>query len=102
MVDGEIQLAAYDPGNNSIVEMIGTFGGNTSTVITYVPGTLTDEASFYDGGPQSVPQMLVKADASGGTVAFVYKGSEFPDGDPLEAFLGKPRTMSLSHARLRS
>lgn len=91
VVDGEVQLAAYDPGNNSIVEMIGTFDENTSTVITYVPGTLTNEASFYGGNPQSVSRMLVDADKSRGTVAFVYKGSEFPDGDPLEAFVGEAK-----------
>jgi hypothetical protein len=87
VVDGNVQLAAYDPANNSIIEMIGNYGDNTSTVITYVPGTTTNEASFYGGGPQDVSQRLVQSDQSGGTVAFVYKGTEFPDGDPAEAFL---------------
>ncbi|WP_104042476.1 hypothetical protein [Arthrobacter sp. ZGTC412] len=88
VVDGKVQLAAYDPGNQSIVELIGTYDENTTTVITYVPGTLSNEASFYDGrGPQAIPGHLVKADTSGGTAAFVYKGSEFPDGGPVEAFL---------------
>ena len=87
VVDGKIQLAAYDPAAQSIVELIGTCDGNTTTVITYVPGTRTNEASFYDGGPQQLPARLVEEDETGGTAAFVYKGSEFPDGDPVEAFL---------------
>jgi hypothetical protein len=87
VVDGKLQLAAYDPGSQSIVEIVGTYNENTTTVITYVPGTTTNEASFYDGGPQDVPRRLVQADTTGGTAAFVYKGSEFPDGDPVEAFL---------------
>lgn len=87
VVDGKVQLAAYDPARNSIVEMIGNYDESTSTVITYVPGTTTNEASFYDGGPQQLPARLVEEDKSGGTAAFVYKGSEFPDGDPVEAFL---------------
>jgi hypothetical protein len=88
VVDGKIHLAAYDPGQNSIVELLGDYNAATTTVITYVPGTTTNEGSFYDGfGPQAVPRRLVQADTSGGTAAFVYKGSEFPDGDPVEAFL---------------
>ena len=87
VVDGKVQLAAYDPARNSIVEMIGNYEESKSTVITYVPGTATDEASFYGGGPQQVPTRLVQADQTGGTVAFVYKGTEFPDGGFAEAFL---------------
>ncbi len=87
VVDGDIKLAAYDPGRNSIVEMIGEFDSGTTTAVTYVPGTLTNEASFYGGGPQGVPSYLVESDGTGGTVAFVYKGSEFPDGNYGEAFL---------------
>jgi hypothetical protein len=82
-----VQLAAYDPGNNSIVEMIGSYGPGTSTAITYVPGTTTNETSFHNGGPQEVGRYLVEADHTNGTVAFVYKGTEFPDGDFVEAFL---------------
>ncbi|TLM85512.1 hypothetical protein FDW83_03790 [Pseudarthrobacter sp. NamE2] len=91
VADGKIQLVAYDPGAHSIVELIGTCNADTRTVITYVPGTTTNEASFYDGGPQDVPRRLVQADTSGGTAAFIYKGSEFPDGDPAEAFLVEAR-----------
>ncbi|RAX46970.1 hypothetical protein DQ354_01830 [Arthrobacter sp. AQ5-06] len=87
VVDGDIKLAAYDPGKNSIVEMIGDFDSGTTTGVTYVPGTLTNEASFYGGGLQDVPRYLVESDGTGGTVAFVYKGSEFPDGNYGEAFL---------------
>lgn len=87
VVDGKIQLAAYDPAAHSIVELIGTYDENTATVITYVPGTTTNEASFYGGGPQELAHHFVNTDRSGGTAAFVYKGSEFPDGDFVEAFL---------------
>ncbi|MFB8367778.1 WXG100 family type VII secretion target [Pseudarthrobacter sp. NPDC055928] len=87
VVDGKIRLAAYDPAAQSIVELKGTYDENTTTVITYVPGTTTNEASFHDGGPQRLPARLVEDDQSGGTAAFVYKGSEFPDGDFVEAFL---------------
>ncbi len=86
VVEGRIQLAAYDPARNSIVEMIGTYSQDTSTVITYVPGTTTNEASFYGGGPQGISNHLVQSDRTGGSVAFVYKGSEFPDGGLIEAF----------------
>ncbi len=86
VVEGKIQLAAYDPARNSIVEMIGAYSQDTSTVITYVPGTTTNEASFYGGGPQGIAHHLVQSDPTGGSVAFVYKGSEFPDGGLIEAF----------------
>ncbi|MBP1135434.1 hypothetical protein JOE31_001666 [Arthrobacter sp. PvP023] len=86
-VAGKIQLAAYDPDEQSIVELIGNFDEHTTSVITYVPGTTTNEASFYGGGPQQLANRFVEADKSGGTAAFVYKGSEFPDGGFVEAFL---------------
>ena len=87
VVEGKVQLAAYAPANSSIVELIGTYGPGTSTVITYVPGTTTNEASFYQGGPQEMGRYLVESDQTNGTVAFIYKGTEFPDGDFAEAFL---------------
>ncbi|MFC7850080.1 hypothetical protein ACFUTU_16555 [Arthrobacter sp. NPDC057388] len=89
VVAGEVQLAAYDPAANSIVELIGNFDEETSTVLTYVPGTLTNEASFYSGGgAQDMAKYLVSN--TGSTAAFVYKGTEFPDGGP-EAFLVEAR-----------
>ena len=91
VVDGKVQLAAYDPAKNSIVEMVGTYDEQTKVAITYVPGTKTNEASFYGGGPQEVPSWLVNADKTGGTVAFVYKGTEFPDGGEIEAFAVEAR-----------
>ena len=36
--------------------MIGDYDADTTTVVTYVPGTRTNEQSFYGGGPQSVAQ----------------------------------------------
>jgi hypothetical protein len=35
---------------------------------------------------------LVEADKSGGNAAFVYEGSECPDGDFVEAFLVKAKS----------
>ena len=58
-VDGKIKLVAYDPERSSIVEMVGDYDADTTTVVTYVPGTRTNEQSFYGGGPQSVAQSLV-------------------------------------------
>ncbi|MFC4394893.1 hypothetical protein [Arthrobacter sedimenti] len=87
VVEGKVQLAAYDPAHSSIIELIGNYTADTTTVVTYVPGTTTNEASFYAGRLQDVPGRLVTADKSGGTAAFVYKGSEFPDGGFVEAFL---------------
>jgi len=89
VVEGKIQLAAYDPARSSIIELVGDYNADTTTVITYVPGTFTNEASFYEGKAQELAQRLVRSDESGRTAAFVYKGSEFPDGDPIEALLGE-------------
>ena len=57
-VDGKIKLVAYDPERSSIVEMVGDYDADTTTVVTYVPGTRTNEQSFYGGGPQSVARWL--------------------------------------------
>ncbi|MBO9704565.1 MAG: hypothetical protein J7474_03485, partial [Arthrobacter sp.] len=86
--DTQVHLAAYDPAHDSIVEMIGKYDSDTKHVITYVPGTFTNEASFYHGEIQALPAQLVAQDRSGGTVAFVYKGTTFPDGPPVKALLG--------------
>ena len=91
-VDGKIKLAAYDPERSSIVEMIGDYDADTTTVVTYVPGTRTNEQSFYGGGPQSVAQWLVGTDPSQGTAAMVYKGTEFPDGPFAEAFFDEAKS----------
>lgn len=92
VVDGKIKLVSYDPEHSSIVEMVGDYDSDTTTVVTYVPGTRTNEQSFYGGGTQSVARWLVDADRSRGTVAFVYKGSEFPDGDFAEAFFDEAKS----------
>ena len=92
VVDGKIKLVAYDQQRSSIVEMVGNYDAETTTVVTYVPGTTTNEGSFYGGGPQQISRYLVTADHSGGTVALVYKGSEFPDGPFGEAFLDEARS----------
>lgn len=81
VIDGKIQLVAYDPKNGNLIEMIGTLSPDTTTVLTYVPGTLATDDSFFDGSAQGVAHYLARADTTGGTVAFVYKNSEFPQ-DP--------------------
>ena len=91
-VDGKIKLVAYDPERSSIVEMVGAYDADTTTVVTYVPGTRTNEQSFYGGGPQSVAQSLVDSDPARGTVALVYKGTEFPDGPFAEAFFDEAKS----------
>ncbi|WFR82677.1 hypothetical protein [Arthrobacter sp. Y-9] len=92
VVDGKVHLAAYDPAHSSIVEMIGDYNSDTKHVITYVPGTTTNESSFYNGGVQDMAKYLVQTDSSKSTVAFVYKGTEFPDGGFVEAFLQEAKS----------
>ncbi|MFJ3956643.1 hypothetical protein [Arthrobacter sp. NPDC090010] len=92
VVDGKTKLAAYDPAHSSIVEMIGDYNASTKHVITYVPGTTTNESSFYKGGAQEMANHLVQNDSSKSTVAFVYKGTEFPDGGFVEAFLQEAKS----------
>ena len=91
-VDGKVKLVAYDPVRSSIVEMVGDYDADTTTVVTYVPGTRTNEQSFYGGGPQSVARWLVGTDPSQGTAAMVYKGTEFPDGPFAEAFFDEAKS----------
>ena len=92
VADGKVNLVAYDPERSAIVEMVGDYDADTRTAVTYVPGTRTNEQSFYGGGPQSVARWLVGSDPSQGTVAFVYKGTEFPDGGFAEAFLDEAKS----------
>lgn len=92
VADGKVKLAAYDPAHSAIVEMVGDYDADTTTVVTYVPGTLTNEQSFSGGGPQSVAKWLVDSDPANGTVAFVYKGTEFPDGAFAEAFFDEAKS----------
>lgn len=92
VADGKVNLVAYDPERSAIVEMVGDYDADTRTAVTYVPGTRTNEHSFYGGGPQAVAQRLVGLDPSQGTVAFVYKGTEFPDGPFAEAFLDEAKS----------
>lgn len=78
VIDGKIQLVAYDPKNGNLIEMIGELSPETTTVLTYVPGTLATDDGFFDGSTQGIANYLKKADLTDGTVAFVYKNSEFP------------------------
>lgn len=81
VINGTIQLVAYDPEQGNLIEMIGTLSPETTTVLTYVPGTLATDDGFFDGSTQGVAHYLANADPTDGTVAFVYKNSEFPQ-DP--------------------
>ena len=82
-----VQLYLYDPAESRIIEMIGTPGADTKHVITYVPGTFTNLASFYDKAVQGLPEHLQKSRGAD-TVAFVYKDGVFPgasdDSDSLD------------------
>jgi hypothetical protein len=74
-----VQLVVYDPNNDRIVEMIGHFTDDTTTVVTYVPGTDAKMDSFYEpNGPQQISRYLTDRDPN--TVAFVYKDGHFPQG----------------------
>ncbi len=78
-VDGAVQLYLYDSDTDSIIEMIGKPGPQTTTTITYVPGTYTSAFSFYGGGVQQVGRWLNNNDPN--IVAFVWKVGEFPGED---------------------
>lgn len=79
VVSGSVQLVLYEPDDDRIVEMIGTPGPETRRVLTYVPGTFTNVASFYQGEAQKIARWLAGQDES--LVAFVWKGTGFPGDD---------------------
>ena len=79
VANGDRKLVIFDPDNQRIVEMIGDFDEDTERVITYVPGTGADEASFHGGSVQQVSTYLVEADPDGRTVAFVVKDGKWAD-----------------------
>ncbi|AJT41864.1 hypothetical protein [Psychromicrobium lacuslunae] len=87
VASGKIRLAAYDPAHHSIIEMIGRLSAKTSHIITYVPGTFTNDSAFFEHQVQAVPTHLLKNDADRNDVAFVYKGGEFPDGSVPDGLL---------------
>ncbi|MFJ3381520.1 WXG100 family type VII secretion target [Curtobacterium sp. NPDC090217] len=71
-----VQLYLYDPDKSRIIEMIGTFGPETTNVVTYTPGTFADLNGFYSGQTQAMAQWLASRHAD--TVAFVYKDGLYP------------------------
>ncbi|KQS20837.1 hypothetical protein ASG05_14380 [Frigoribacterium sp. Leaf186] len=89
-----VQLYLFDPAKSRIIEMIGEWNDKTRTVLTYVPGTLTNMDSFYRD-PETVQQMarwLQAEDPYESTVSFIFKDGVFPGGaegrkDPAE-FVG--------------
>ena len=78
VVAGIFSLVAYDPANGNLIEMIGEYGQDTKTVLTYVPGTFAKAEGFYDGSAQNMARFLQESDPRRSTAAFVYKNSEFP------------------------
>jgi uncharacterized protein YukE len=77
-----VQLYLFDPSKSRIIEMIGDWNESTRTVLTYVPGTLTNMDSFYgkNGDVQQMARWLEKNDPRGTSVAFVFKDGIFPGG----------------------
>lgn len=77
-----VQLYLFDPSKSRIIEMIGEWNHETRTVLTYVPGTLTNMDSFYQRPPivQQISRWLVANDPGEATVAFVFKDGIFPGG----------------------
>ena len=77
-----VQLVLYDPDHARIVQMFGTPSRDTTTTITYSPGTATTIQSFYHGRVQQVSDYLSGQDDE--TVAFVWMDGEFPGGSEGE------------------
>ena len=75
-IDGRNQLYLYDHEGARIVEMRGTPSNETRQRITYVPGTMSNMAMFYDGSVQPLSDWFV--DNHPDTVAFIYKDGFFP------------------------
>jgi hypothetical protein len=75
-VDGKNQLYLYDRAESRIVEMLGTPSADTRHRVTYVPGTMSNMAMFYDQNVQDFSAWFVKRHPD--TVAFVYKDGLFP------------------------
>lgn len=87
VVKGDVQLAAYDPAKHSLVEMIGRLSAKTNHIITYVPGAFTNDSSFFKHQVQGLSNYVVQNNKAGSSVAFVYKGGEFPDGSVPDGLL---------------
>lgn len=85
-VDGKNQLYLYDRAESRIVEMLGTPSEATRHRISYVPGTMSNMAMFYDDSVQDFSQFFV--DRHPDTVAFVYKDGLFPGDSDAEKALG--------------
>ncbi|WP_423923783.1 hypothetical protein ACPEEZ_06040 [Frigoribacterium sp. 2-23] len=100
-VSGEIQLYVYDKTTSRIVEMVGTLDGDTTHVVTYVPGTLASMDDFYRNGTQQVSSWL-HDNSDGHTVAFVYKDGKFAgegrEWYPDIAFLDEANSPSFTRA----
>ena len=91
-----VKLVTFDPANERIVEMVGEITDDTTTVITYVPGTTSNMDTFYGGGVQQVSAYLVEDDPN--AVAFVYKDGLFPGGSSGSLAQGIPEANDHDYA----
>ena len=95
-VSGDVQLYLYEPDSQSIIEMIGTLDGNTTDVITYVPGTYTSVHSFYGDQVQQVGRWLEANDPR--IVTFVWKEGLFPGEDVASGGMNPARILEANDA----
>jgi hypothetical protein len=79
-----VQLYLFDPSKSRIIEMIGDWNESTRTVLTYVPGTLTNMDSFYgkNGSLQQMAKWLEANDPDGTSVAAEFVGAFVQANDP--------------------
>lgn len=80
VMSGAVQLYLYQPDRDRIVEMIGNPSASTTNSVTYVPGTFSNQYSFYTGEVQQVGSWLNGQDPN--MVVFVWHGGEFPGQAP--------------------
>jgi hypothetical protein len=73
-----VQLYLFDPAADRIIEMIGSFGPRTSTIITYVPGTGTTMDSVLRRPTSRAAGGDWFATRDTRTVTFVTKDGRFP------------------------
>ena len=80
VMSGAVQLYLYQPDRDRIVEMIGNPSASTTNSVTYVPGTFSNQYSFYTDEVQQVGRWLNGQDPN--MVVFVWHGGEFPGQRP--------------------
>ena len=80
VMSGAVQLYLYQPDRDRMVEMVGNPSASTTSSVTYVPGTFSNQYSFYTGDVQQVGRWLNGQDPN--MVVFVWHGGEFPGQRP--------------------